>query len=91
MAKGKIVLAYYNGKIIDMASYVTDPKSRFHLAAMRITDNNAEGYVIETSSKSEKVYFISKASRMAKIVHGEERDRVLAEILSQVQQPEKLF
>lgn len=69
------VKAFYNGKVVDMA-YVQDPKKRFSLAAYRIQDNMAEGYVLD----GEKVYKISKRGGTAKLVAGDEREVVLAEV-----------
>lgn len=74
-----MLLAYYNGKIVDM-SYVNDrvpdKRRRFSLACCRVTDNAKDGYVIE----GDKVFYTSRTMRTAKLVSGEERDRVLAEV-----------
>lgn len=73
----KQVLCYYNGKVVDMASYVADPKKRFNLAAMRIIDNGYEGYVVE----GDKLYFVGKNSRTSKLVRDPvEAADVMAEI-----------
>ncbi len=70
------IVAYYSGKVVGM-DYIPDPKQRFSLACYRVRDNVGEGYVLE----GEKLYRISPASRMAKIVlDSGERERVLAEI-----------
>jgi hypothetical protein len=71
----KKLLAYYNGKVVDMA-YVLHSPSAFSLACMRVTDNFREGYVIEDG----KVYHVSRAFKIAKIIGGAPRDRVLAEV-----------
>lgn len=80
MKAPKRLLAFYGGKVVDMnaalAERVPDAKQRFRYACMRVVDNVGTGYVIE----GDKVYFLSPASRMAKIVTGEARDKVLAEI-----------
>lgn len=74
------VLAYYNGKVVDM-KYVPEGRQRFNLAAMRIVDNGAEGYVLEISKKGSKLFFVAKGSRTSKLVTDPAtRDRVLAEI-----------
>ncbi len=48
----------------------------FSYACMRVRDNAGSGYVLE----GDKVYRISPASRMAKILAGEERDKALLEM-----------
>lgn len=65
----------YNGKVVSM-DYVPDPKMRFSLACYRVRDNAGTGYVME----GDKVYRISPASKMAKILTGEAREHALAEI-----------
>jgi hypothetical protein len=77
----KRVLSFYSGKVVDMG-YVSDPKMRFHLAAMRAIDNAGKGYVIE----GENVYLVSSAFRTAKIVRGEEAAQVLAQVESLLHQ-----
>ena len=73
------VLAYYNGKAVDMV-YVPDSKMRFQLACMRIHDNGCDGYVIDGAA----VYFIARRatanSRMAKACDAATTAKVLAEI-----------
>ena len=73
--KRKGVGCYYNGKSCDMA-YVEDPKKRFKIAAMRIVDNGAEGYVTD----NDKIYFVGKNSRTSKLLSGEARDAALKTI-----------
>lgn len=71
------VTCHYQGKVYDM-NYIPYPKQRFSYACMRIHDNSAwPGYVVE----GEKVYAITRGSRMAKIVTDDtERARVLADV-----------
>jgi hypothetical protein len=70
------VLAYYNGKVADM-SYVPAGRQRFNLAAMRIVDNGAEGYVLD----GDVLFFVGKGSRVSKRVTDRETvERVIAEI-----------
>lgn len=74
------VLAFYDGKVVDM-KYVPEGRQRFNLAAMRIVDNGAEGYVLEGGKKGDKLFFIGKGSRTSKPVKDEAtRERVLAEM-----------
>lgn len=73
------MFAYYNGKIVDMEPLrpqCPDARRLFSLACYRVRDNAKQGYVLDGT----KLYFLSPASRMAKLVSGEERTRVLAEI-----------
>ena len=69
------VFAFYNGKLVDM-DYVPDPKRRFNFAGMRVSDNASKGYVLD----GEKVYAITRASRTAKLLSGDDREAALAEI-----------
>lgn len=73
------VWAVYDGKALDMertgAGTEIPPGMRFHLACMRITDNNHDGYAVE----GDKVYRVLRSKRTAMIVKdGDERARVLA-------------
>ena len=70
-------MAFYNGKIVHM-DYVGDPKDEFRRACQRIADNGAEGHVITPKAE---VYAVTKSSRRAKLVTGEESDRVRASVL----------
>jgi hypothetical protein len=69
------VLSFYDGKVVDMG-YVPDPKRRFSFAGMRALDNAPSGYIIDGT----KVYSVSRAYRMAKIMTGEAAQAVLAEV-----------
>lgn len=74
-----MLLAYYDGKVVDMAyifDRVADKRQRFHLACCRVTDNARGGYIVEDG----KVYSVSRSYRSARIVRGEARDEVLAEV-----------
>lgn len=77
------LLAYYDGKIVDMnafcderKAFIGDRKQRFHLACMRVLDNVRTGYVLE----GDKLYLNTQGKRTAYLVTGEERERVLREI-----------
>ena len=72
------MLAYYSGKIVDMAyvDHIPEARRRFSLACARVLDNAKQGYVLD----GDKLYFLSPASRLAKLVKGEERAKVMAEI-----------
>lgn len=72
----KDVFSFYNGKVVSM-NYIPDPKKRFSFAGMRALDNAKEGYIID----GEKVYHVSHAFRLAKLVTGADRDRILEEVL----------
>lgn len=61
----KDVGCFYNGKYVSM-DYITDPKARFAMACMRVVDNAKDGFVAE----GEKVYYVSRASRGAKLISG---------------------
>lgn len=78
MKTPKKLLAFYDGKVVDMAYAMAAvaPKRAFSVACMRVTDNTREGYVIEDG----KVYRVSRAFRSAKIVTGDDRERVLADV-----------
>jgi hypothetical protein len=68
--------AVYNGKAVSMG-YISNAKNQFKMAAMRIVDNGAEGFVI---TPKDKVFKVTQSSRMAKPVTGRERDDALAEL-----------
>jgi len=74
------IFAVYGDKVVSM-DYVSDPKQRFALGAMRAVDNAGEGYVVDGS----RVYHVSRAFRSARPVTGEVADAVLARVSTSIQ------
>ena len=50
------VIAFYQGKVVDLSNLAVEPKRRFTFAAMRVTDNAPDGYVVE----GDRVYSVSR-------------------------------
>ena len=70
------VKAFYNGKVYDMGHVGDDRKKQYRFAAMRISDNNAKGYVID----GKDVFYVTPYSRTSKKVTGDERQSVLNQV-----------
>jgi hypothetical protein len=70
------VKAFYGGKVFDMGYVGDDRKKQFNFAAMRISDNNAKGYVIDGTD----VFYVTPYSRTSKRILGDERATVLAQV-----------
>lgn len=84
------VIAFYNGKVVDM-KYVPAGRQRFNLAAMRIVDNGAAGYVLEGSAKGDKLFFVGEGSRTSKLVTDAAiRESVIHEIGALLGRPNPL-
>ncbi len=66
------ILAFYDGKVVDM-SYIEDAGRRFSFAAMRVSDNAGKGYVIDSG----RVYAITPASRKALVLPAAQAELVL--------------
>ena len=66
------ILAFYDGKVVDM-SYIEDAGRRFSFAALRVSDNAGKGYVIDSG----RVYAITPASRKALVLPAAQAALVL--------------